>query len=212
VPPAPYALVIFDFDGTLADSWQMMGGAIVAAADRFGYRVLSAEEAEALRGRDNRVVMEAMGVKAWQLPRIIAHMRRVALERAGEIALFPGIDALLPALPRAGVRVAVVSSNAEGVVRQVLGPELSAMVSDFDCGASLFGKASKFRRVVRRTGVRPDAVVSVGDEGRDIEAAVDAGVASAAVTWGYATRDLLASKSPTHLVDSVEQLAALLVG
>lgn len=208
----PYALVIFDFDGTLADSWQMMGGAIVEAAGRFGYRVLSPEEAEALRGCDNRVVMEAMGVKMWQLPRIAAHMRRVALERAGEIALFPGIAALLPALPQAGVRVAVVSSNAEAVVRQVLGPDLSAVVTDFECGASLFGKASKFRRVVRRAGVAPEAVVSVGDEGRDIEAAVASGVASAAVTWGYARRDLLASKAPTHLVDSVEALAALLGG
>src|SRR5688572_21113448 len=71
--PPPYRLAIFDFDGTLADSWRLMGRALVEAADEFGYRKLSDEEAEALRGQDNRAVMAAMGVKMWQLPRIVVH-------------------------------------------------------------------------------------------------------------------------------------------
>ena len=178
----PYDLAIFDFDGTLADSWRMMGEAMVEAADTFGFRRLSPAEAQDLRGKDNRVVMEALGVRMWQLPRIVVHMRQVALERADRITLFPGVDDLLPQLTAAGVRVAVVSSNSEAVVRRVLGPSLSGCVADFDCGAAMFGKTSKFRRVVRRAGVPPARAVGIGDEVRDIEAAHAAGVAAAAVT------------------------------
>ena len=79
---------------------------------------------------------------------------------------------MLRAVAAAGVRVAVVSSNGEDVIRRVLGADLSAVVTDFDCGAAIFGKAAKFRRVVRRAG-RGCAreAVGVGDEARDIEAA-----------------------------------------
>ena len=210
--PTPYDLAIFDFDGTLADSWRMMGRAIIEAADVFGYRRLTPEEAQQLRGQDNRAVMAAMGVRMWQLPRIAVHMRQVALERASEVTLFGGVDRLLPALVSQGVRVAMVSSNSEAVVRQVLGPALSECVADFDCGAAIFGKASKFRRVLRRAGVAPGRAVGIGDEVRDIEAAHAAGIAAAAVTWGYATPEILERRGPDHLVRSVAELQALLTG
>ena len=187
-----------------------MAQAIVEAADQFGYRRLTADEAQRLRGQDNRAVMAAMGVKMWQLPRLAMHMRQVALSHADQITLFAGIEEMLRALHAAGVRVAVVSSNGEEVIRQVLGQDVSALVSDFACGAALFGKATKFRGVVRRAGVAPSQAISVGDEGRDIDAAAAAGIASAAVTWGYATRELLESRSPTHVVTSVDELTALL--
>jgi phosphoglycolate phosphatase len=208
----PYDLAIFDFDGTLADSWRMMARAISEAADVFGYRRLTADQAQQLRGQDNRAVMAAMGVRMWQLPRIAVHMRQVALERASEVRLFGGVDVLLPALVSKGVRVAVVSSNSEAVVRQVLGPALSECVHDFDCGAAIFGKASKFRRVVRRAGVVPGRAVGIGDEVRDIEAARAAGIAAIAVTWGYATAEILARHAPDHVVRNVEELRELLVG
>lgn len=206
----PYELAIFDFDGTLADSWQLMGRAIIDAADRFGYRRVTPEEAEQLRGQDNRAIMAALDVKMWQLPQIGRHMSRVAREGAKDIRLFDGVDAMLRALPAAGVRVAVVTSNGEDVVRTVLGEELSALVSCFECGASLFGKAARFRRVLRREGVTSARVAAVGDEVRDIEAAASAGMASVAVGWGYATPALLASRSPTHLVHSVSELREVL--
>jgi phosphoglycolate phosphatase len=156
--------------------------------------------------------MAAMGVKAWQLPRIARHMRQVALHRADEITLFAGTGEMLRAVAAAGVRVAVVSSNREDAIRRVLGHDLSSVVTDFACGAAIFGKAAKFRRVVRRAAVDPAQAVGVGDEARDIEAAAAAGIASAAVTWGYATRELLASRSPTHVVTDIRELTALLTG
>ena len=207
----PYSLAIFDFDGTLADSWRLMGRAIVEAADRFGYRAPSAEEAEALRGLDNRAVMKALGVRVWQLPAIATHMRAVAAEQAGEVRLFDGIDTMLRTLHDGGVSIAVVSSNAEATIRRVLGPDLADVVTAYACGASLFGKARKFTRVVKRLGVEPAQAIAIGDEARDIEAAGTAGVASGALMWGYATRDLLVSCRPTHVFESVDDIVTTLV-
>ena len=206
-----YDLAIFDFDGTLADSWRLMGRAIVDAADRFGYRSPSAEEAEALRGMDNRAVMRALGVRVWQLPAIATHMRAVAAAQADQVRLFEGVDRMMQALADGGVRVAVVSSNAEATIRTVLGADLASKVSAYACGASLFGKARKFTRVVRGLSVEPARAVAIGDEARDIEAATVAGIASGAVTWGYATRELLVACRPTHVFESVDDVVTTLV-
>lgn len=208
----PYALVIFDFDGTLADSWPMMGQAMIEAADRFGYRRLTPEDMQDLRGQDNRAVMQALGVTMWQLPRIAVHMRQVAREQADRIGLFPGVPELLHGLAGAGVRTAIVSSNGEDVVRRVLGADLSRLVDDFACGAAIFGKATKFRTVVRRAGLGPAQAIGVGDEARDIDAARAAGIAAGAVTWGYATPDLLRSRAPSHVFRTMEDMTGTLTG
>ena len=90
----------------------------------------------------------------------------------------------------------------------MLGAELSAGIAHFACGSSLFGKAAKIGRLVERCGVSPTAVLAVGDEIRDIDAAETAGVASGAVTWGYATASALRARKPTWVFDTVDQIAA----
>jgi phosphoglycolate phosphatase len=113
------------------------------------------------------------------------------------IALFDGVDAALRALHAQGVRLAVVSSNSEHNVRKVLGQELPALVDSFDCGASIFGKASRIRAALRLAGVTPRDAIYVGDQGTDADAAHKAGVAFGAVHWGYATIESLRRHAPS---------------
>jgi len=202
-----YRLVIFDFDGTLADSADWFIGALNKAAVRFGFRTLSAEEAAMLRGRSNREIIRYLEVPMWKMPMIARFIRRLAVEEVASIRLFAGAEDLLRRLQAAGIGVAIVSSNTEATIRQVLGPDTAALVDVYECGASLFGKAARFRRVLRRTGISPAEVISIGDEARDMEAARQAGVAAGAVTWGYATPALLQSCKPDVLFASVPELA-----
>ena len=205
-----YELAIFDFDGTLADSAAWMGRVFNDVAKRFGYRTISRTEMEMLRGRTNREIIRYLGVPAWKIPLIAKHMRDLIARDAGEIRLFEGVDGCLRSLSAHGVHLAIVSSNAEANVRRILGPDNAARISYFECGASLFGKAAKFRRVVKRSGVAPRRTICIGDEARDIEAAARAGLASGAVAWGYAKPDLLQSLRPTLMFGSLEELVAQL--
>lgn len=196
-----YRLVIFDFDGTLADSSGWFFDAMNAAAPRFGYRAIDADELEMLRGLGNREILRRIGVRAWRLPAIARHMRAEAARDLHRIDLFSGARDSLAALAWAGVRLAIVSSNSEDNVRAVLG-ESAPLISHFGCGASLFGKAAKFRQAVRKFGIPHSQVIAVGDEVRDIQAARAAGVASGAVLWGYATRDALAQAQPDMVFET----------
>jgi phosphoglycolate phosphatase len=140
-------------------------------------------------------------------------MRQLKTASLADIALFPGVDAMLCALAHAGVRLALVSSDHEANVRAQLGEANAALFADFACGASLFGKPQKFRRVLMRAGIAPADAIAIGDEVRDIEAARAAGIACAAVTWGYAAPAALRARRPDRLFDRVEEIApALLAG
>ncbi|WP_119460060.1 HAD hydrolase-like protein [Rhodospirillaceae bacterium SYSU D60014] len=206
-----YRLAIFDFDGTLADSAAWTRGVLNQVAERFRFRQLSDAEFAMLRGRDSRAIVRYLGVPAWKIPLIARHMRMLAGRDASKIPLFPGTADLLRTLQAHGVSVAVVSSNSEANVRQVLGAENAALVPHFACGAAIFGKAAKFRQVLRRSGVPGAETICIGDETRDIEAARDAGLAAAAVSWGYATPELLRRHQPTFLFEHMDEIAPALI-
>src|ERR1700704_766057 len=133
-----FPLVIFDLDGTLAD--------------RLVFRRIADEDIESLRRAASREILDRLEVPLWKLPMIARHMRRLKTQHVADIALFPGADAMLRALADGGLRLALVSSDSEANARRQLG-EAAALFSDFDCGASIFGKAAKFRRILARSSV-----------------------------------------------------------
>lgn len=207
-----YRLAILDFDGTLADS----GGWFLQMSDdlshRFGFRSVGADEVEMLRGFTTREIIRFLGISRWKIPRIARYLHKLMGEQADQIALFDGIDSLIGALSSSGVRIAIVSSNTEANVRAILGPAIAAYIDWFECGASLFGKAPRYRRVVRKSGLSPSVAISIGDETRDIVAARKAGISAGAVLWGYANRAGLTRFDPDALFETPDDIMRLLVG
>jgi phosphoglycolate phosphatase len=206
-----YALAILDLDGTLADSLPWFRTHVNDVADRFGFRRVAEEDIGPLRRADPRAILARLRVPLWKVPLIARHMRRLKSAHLGEIPLFPGTGAMLRALKDAGMRLALVSSDMEENARAQLGLENARLFSDFACGASLFGKAAKFRRVVKSAGLAPERAIAIGDEVRDIEAARAAGIACGAVTWGYAAPETLRSLGPDLVFERMEDIAPSLL-
>jgi phosphoglycolate phosphatase len=204
----PYKLAIFDLDGTLADSFPWFSRVLNGVADEFGFRRVREDEVDALRRLGPRELLKHLDVPLWKVPRIATHMRRLKAQHLADIPLFPGAPAMLRVLSDKDVRLAMVSSDHEVNVRTQLGPELAALVAQFACGASLFGKAAKFRRVVKRSGLAPADIIAIGDETRDIEAARAAGIACGAVAWGYADPAALRAQKPDHMFTAIEEIPA----
>jgi phosphoglycolate phosphatase len=205
----PYSLVIFDLDGTLVDSFPWFMRTINDVADRFGFRRVMHEDVERLRHASTREILDFLEVPLWKLPRIARHARRLKAEAAADIALFDGVETMLRTLVENGMQLALVTSDSEANAREKLS-ETAALFAYFDCAASVFGKATKFRRVIRRAGVAPDRVIAIGDEVRDIEAARDVGIACGAVCWGYAAPAALRARAPEFVFDEIGEIAEAL--
>jgi phosphoglycolate phosphatase len=199
-------LVIFDFDGTLADSTAWAMRAVRPLAERFKFRAVTEDEIAMLRGRTSREIMAYLGLPLWKVPLVAAHGKKMMAAEAHAIPLFAGTSDLLRSLSAAGLRLAIVSSNSEVTIRSILGAELAGLVDHYGCGAAIFGKAAKFKAVVKAARISKDRVLCIGDETRDIEAAREAGLACGAVEWGYATRRALAEHSPTMMFSAMDEI------
>lgn len=196
-----YRLAIFDFDGTLADSFPFFLSVFNQIADQHGFRRIDITQVERLRHYEPRDMMRHVGMPPWKLPLAAASFKNLMSENAGQVRLFPQVDHALRELARGDLELTIVSSNSEYNVRQVLGPELASLISQYECGMSIFGKTSRIRKVVKRAMVEPGAALYIGDQATDAEAARKAGVDFAAVHWGYAPIEVLRKVEPEHEFD-----------
>jgi phosphoglycolate phosphatase len=187
-----YRLAIFDFDGTLADSFPWVMSAMDEVADRFKFRRVREGELEDLRHCDAREVMRRLGIPRWKLPMIARYVRTRMAADVGQIQLFPGAGEMIDTLAQAGVKLAVVSANGEQTIRTVLGPH-AARFEAYAGGVSLFGKRGKLLRMSRLTGAAASECIVIGDEIRDLNATRKARMAFGAVSWGITRPEAMAA-------------------
>ena len=184
-PATRYRLAMFDFDGTLANSFPFLLSVFNTLAAQHGFRPIDTTRAEAMRHLGVREMMQRVGMPAWKLPAVSASFIAMMHDSADRVQLFDGAANTIKALAAAQMPLAIVSSNSEQNVRRILGADMAGHFSQFECGMSVFGKASRLRRVLKAMRIAPHDAIYVGDHGADAEAAHKAGVAFGAVSWGY---------------------------
>ncbi len=207
-----YRLAIFDFDGTLADSFPFFVSVFDQLAQRHGFRTVAPDEAQSLRRLGAKQIMAQLGLPAWKLPVVTRAFIGLMRENAARVPLFDGVSAVLGHLAQRGVVLAVVSSNSRDNVEQVLGPGNAGLVSHFECGASIFGKRSRIRKVLRKSGIDAGHAIYIGDQPTDLEAARSERVAFGAVSWGYGHLDSMSAQAPEAVFTCVSDIARICGG
>ncbi len=201
-----FQLVIFDFDGTLADTYPWFMSIFDEFAARYHLPRLEQPALDALRKVDIRHISRKYRIPFWKMTRMGSHLRKRMANEIEQIQLVDDMQGVIDGLHDRGIRLAVVSSNSEGNVRQVLGERNAALFEAFECGVKLGGKKVKFEKILRRTGAVPRRTLSLGDELRDLKASRQAGIQFGAVTWGYADADTLRSHAPDALFKQPEEI------
>lgn len=211
-PAMRYSWVLFDFDGTLADSFPSFLQVFNDIAQAHQFRPIAAHDIEPLRQLPVPQILQQLALPLYKVPRVALSFKKALWQRASDIPLVAGVAELLPQLAAQQVQLALLSSNDQPTITQVLGPPLAGLFAELDCGSSLFGKAARLKRFMRRHAISAADLVYVGDQTTDIQAAQQAGVASVAVTWGYHSEQALSALHPDALVSSIAQLQRYLCG
>lgn len=198
-----YQLAIFDFDGTLADSFPFFVSVFNELAERHDFRKIDANEISIFRHYTPSQIMKHVDLPQWKLPVVATSLISLMNRHAKSIPLFAHVDDMLHHLSNAGIYLSIISSNSYENIAKILGPANTKLISHFDCGVSIFGKSSKIRKLLKKTSIPTDKAIYIGDQVTDLEAARKERVAFGAVSWGYGSIESLRKHSPEEEFDHV---------
>ena len=194
------ANVIFDFDGTIADSLPV----VIAVFEELmrGGKPMPHAEVERLRGMSLLRVGAELRILPWRVPLLLARGRARMRRRLDEVPMFDGIEAVIRQLNADGHKLYIVSSNSARTIRVFLKKHrLDTEFIRVYGRAGVFGKKKLLRMMLQRNRLDRGDTYYIGDESRDVEAARHAGIRMIAVTWGYNNNTLLQTHHPDFLVD-----------
>jgi phosphoglycolate phosphatase len=177
--------VIFDFDGTIADSFDYVFNFIWSEAHP--HDPVPAEDArEAFRDMSMKAMARKAGISTWKLIPLYFKGRRVMRANMPKIEPFKGIPEQIILLHGKGYELHIVSSNSRRNIRRFLrDKDLHQYFVSVQAGANLFGKRRLFRKALHHGGIRPEDAWGVGDQRRDASEAHYLGMKTLGVTWGF---------------------------
>lgn len=202
------ATIVFDFDGTLADTFGLTVDIFYGMRPRAV--ILPKKEVDRLRGMAITEVLRELNIRWWEAPIMLMRGKRIMMKRMHEATIIMGMDEVIKQLHADGHELHVVSSNSVTNIKKLFDAyHLTEYFTTIHGNARVHGKARILRKLA---AVHPDstsAVYYIGDEVRDIIAAKKAGVRSIAVSWGYNNIHVLHEHKPDELVSEPEKITEI---
>jgi phosphoglycolate phosphatase len=216
-PKIAVDLIVFDLDGTLADTLPDIAAAANFACRRLRLPEHSPAAIRGMIGGGERKLMERLVGPAHQdrvedgLKIYLDHYTR----HNGELTrLYPGVPETLALV--SGKKLAVLSNKLQRLTRQTLEAmdiaRFFAAIRGGGAGLPLKPAPDPLLALTADLGVKPSRSLMVGDKTADIKAGREAGAFTAAVTYGYGDLDSLTAASPDFLLQRFAQLPDILAG
>ena len=210
-----YRLVVFDWDGTLADSTDIIAEALRGACADVGLPVPDAASARYVIGLGLRDALAhvAPALPPERYPELSLHYRRRFLARDPEIPLFAGARELLDELADAGYLLAVATGKTRiGLDRAMAASGLAGRFHATRCADESRPKPhpEMLLHLMDALAVTPASTLMIGDTTHDLELARDAGADAVAVAYGAHPPEGLVRLGPRATVHSMQELRAWL--
>ena len=204
-------VIIFDFDGTIADTVD----ALVTIANRlaleFGYVPINSQELVLLRNLTAREIIKYSGVSLFKIPFMMKKVKGELKHKIPELKPIEGINTALIELHNQGYHLGIITSNSPENVNQFLKfHNLDYLFEFIYSGVTIFGKTTIINNVLRQKHFKAEAVIYVGDETRDIESAKKANIKVIAVTWGFNSTEALTKQNPDFLIHHPSELLGVM--
>lgn len=198
-------LIIFDFDGVLADTVDFFAREASFIIKKLGYNFINSREDLFALFKDNIAVsLIEHGVTPVHMCAIWEHIQEAAKKE--EIKLCPGVLEMLDALAP-NCEMAIVSSNSSNTIRGVL--TRFGIINRFRSisgGEDEFEKVDRIKKCLASACADPDFTFYVGDTLGDVDEAHQAGVNAVAAAWGWHPAEFLSTASPDLIIKKPQEL------
>ncbi|TXI47559.1 HAD family hydrolase [Methylophilus sp.] len=211
-----FDLVVWDWDGTIADSTGMITQALIKAADEAGLPALSEARARSIIGLGLRESIEVLygDIPEFQAQALANHYQRNYYAGENTMVLFGGIADTIAAIDRTGCKQAVATGKGRRGLNAAL--QLSGLSKFFNATKTVDECFSKphpqmLDELMDELVVMPARTLMIGDSQYDMQMGKNAGVITAAVSYGSQTASHLQQYSPDYLFDDVATLSSWLL-
>lgn len=203
-------IIIFDFDGTIADSFPPMIKILKKQVKEMGYGDLTDKQIEVLRSMRPLDIIRHFRFPIWKIPKLIQTVRQELFNQIDQINLFPGISELIENLKNKKIKYGILTSNSKKTVEAFLNVNNLNGFDFIESETNIFKKSSHLAFIIKKYFLNKKDVVYVGDEVRDIEACREVEVDIISVTWGYNNKTVLEKNRPTFIVNSPPEILKIL--
>jgi len=198
--------LVFDFDGTLIESFDYLIHVFNDLADTYNYKKIVPDQHEYIRGLSLFQISKEYGVTWYKLPFVAKKARALMKQQIPNLNPVSGIKEMLQALDASGYCLGILTSNSVENVELFLHKHDLNMFSVICSESGVFNKHHIFGKLKKQLNLAGNKLIYVGDEIRDIDAARKGGVRIISVSWGHNNRDALVKNKPDAIIDSPEQL------
>jgi len=208
-----YRTLIFDFDGTIADTLGETRRIFNLIAPDYGIRQVEEHEMDSLRHLSLKDLLGHLKIPKRRVPALISRGTGMMRGNIEQLRLIEGIGEVLTEMRRHVGSFGILTSNATPNVDLFLRNHGLREQFDFISSTSkLTGKAKHLKAIRKTFSLRAEEMLYIGDELRDVRASQKAGIPIAAVTWGFNSRESLAAEKPDHLFTHPADFLRLLDG
>ncbi|WP_162463300.1 HAD-IA family hydrolase [Paenibacillus psychroresistens] len=194
--------VIFDFDGTVADSKELAFDLLNELSDKYGFRKITRTEANALMLLSMKERLKSLHVPLVQLPFMVMELKKNYAKILPFIKPFKGIKEVLLSLKRQNIKTVVISSNSVENIKKFLVKHEMNSFETIHSQSNIFGKHRSIKALLSQQKIGLQEVIYIGDEHRDIEACKKAKIKIISVKWGLDPVALLRKANPDYMIDA----------
>ena len=210
-------LAIFDLDGTLLNTVEDLGNATNYALEQCGFPIHPKDEYYQMVGRGIYNLFRAAIPAGQSTEEVVQRMASIFIpyydaHKCDFTRPYDGIPGMLKTITAAGVRLAVASNKyqdgAEKLVHHFFGEYDFVRILGQREGQPIKPDPAIVDQILAEVpSVTKSETVYVGDSNVDMQTGANAEVRTIGVTWGFRSREELASYNPSAIVDSAEALA-----
>ncbi|MEY2984844.1 MAG: phosphoglycolate phosphatase [Cyanobacteriota bacterium] len=193
--------ILFDFDGTIADTHDAFLEIVNRLSREFGYPRVDRQEVERLKTLSSADIIRYAQISPFKIPFLLKRLKKELGRKIATLKPYCDIKEALILLKQKGYTLGIVTSNNKDNVSIFLQSNNLADFFDFVCaGTTLFGKNRIINRVLKEYDWQTEEVIYIGDETRDISAAKKSRLTMISVGWGFSSPVILQAYHPDFLI------------
>ncbi|UKJ46787.1 HAD-IA family hydrolase [Lysinibacillus sp. ACHW1.5] len=202
--------IIFDFDGTLADSTAVFASAWNTLAQKYKFKGIELKEIDTLKKLSISERSKLFDFPMYKLPMILPQFYKLYRQSLNDVHLFDGMKELLIEIDKRGYKIMIISSNSKENILEFLKMNGIHCVADVLCSNRIFGKDKVMKKFLKEANVDSSDVVYIGDEQRDIVACKKAGIPIIWVEWGYDAKEVVQNDEPEYSVSTPQEILEII--